>query len=180
MARMGRALWGYWVAALVALAAIGCEETKPPEAAADPEPPPQKPKTALGGKCASNEDCDDGLGCAKDSTCQTYKTIECRGREDACEREGRCSGSDRGCVATTAADCKQSKLCKNDGRCTPKDGSCVVASAEDCAALCKQDGRCTVEADKCVAASADDCKQSEVCKQYDRCHVKNGICIEKT
>jgi hypothetical protein len=134
---------------------------------------------AEGDACAKSSDCVPGLSCAKDETCQTPKTIECRGRQQACQTEGRCKGRDGRCVADSADTCKQAQICQHDGRCTPKEGKCQAVSKEDCAAVCKEHGRCTPEEGKCIAASADECKQSRACEVYDRCKLVDGRCTEK-
>jgi hypothetical protein len=178
MHAMRHALW--WVGALVLGGGnVGCEQKAQPTGQTATSTAPAKPKLPLGGKCAENSDCDTGLGCAKDGTCQTFKTIECRGRDQACAFEGRCSGSDKGCVAATRDDCKKSKVCENDGRCTPDEGKCVAKTSEDCQKLCKAEGRCSVEDGKCRATSNDDCKQSEACQQFDQCRARDGLCVKK-
>jgi hypothetical protein len=164
---------------LFATALTGCEEKKqtPPPVAEAPAPRPRLP---LGSTCASNQDCGDGLGCAEDKTCQSFKTIECRAREDACKGEGRCTGSDQqGCVAGSNADCQKAKVCQDDGRCTAQEGKCAATSPEDCKNLCTMDGRCSLREGKCAAASNTDCKDSEACKQYDRCIAKKGACVKR-
>jgi hypothetical protein len=171
-------LWVFGAVLLTASAA--CEEkAKPATAEPAPAPPPAKPKAPLGSSCQSNDDCGEGLGCAEDKTCQSYKTIECRGRDAACKREGRCSGSERGCTAASNADCQQAEVCAQEGRCTAQEGRCVAATTEDCKKVCELQGHCTVQDGKCLAASNADCKQSDECKSYDKCIAKKGICVKK-
>ena len=141
-------------------------------------PPPPKPGAPLGASCSANEDCAKGTGCADDKTCQSFKTIECRGRELTCKAEGRCTGSDKGgCVAASSAECKKARVCEEEGRCNAQDGKCV-ATASDCKSFCPLDGRCSVVDGKCAAASHADCRQSETCKQQKRCIAKRGVCVK--
>jgi hypothetical protein len=177
-----RWIYGAVGCALVTLS-FGCESKPSPtaaSAASEPEPAPErKPGAAAGANCSANQDCGQGLGCAEDKTCQPFKTIECRGREDACKREGRCTGSDKGgCVASSDAECKKATVCEADGRCTAKDGKCVATGPESCKTFCPLDGRCSVVDDKCAAASHADCRQSETCKQQKRCIAKKGMCVK--
>ena len=163
------------VSLMAVLSIAACEEeTQKPDTQ---KVEPTKPKAAQGQACQKNQDCDDGLGCSKQSKCETYKTIECRGREQTCKGEGRCTGSDGRCVAGSDEECRESKLCETDGRCTAKDGKCVAASAKDCATICEMQGRCTVEDGNCIAASREDCKESSACKTADRCVAKLGRCV---
>ena len=173
MARDICRLW--WVGAMLALGLIACEQKKsdPVVQAATPE----KPRVEKGGKCETNEDCADRLGCAKDKTCQTYKTIECQSHDNACKVEGRCTGEENKCVAGSAEECKASEFCKRDGRCTVKEGRCVAATAADCNDVCQKFGRCTPQDDKCMATELDQCKSAQICQGAKRCKVENGVCI---
>lgn len=161
-------------------ALTGCEEKKqvPNVAAVEGETLEKRPRAKLGENCQVNEDCDDMLGCASDKTCQTYKTIECRNRDQTCKREGRCQGSDKGCIAGSDQDCQQSELCEDSGYCSAKDGKCVALKDADCKAVCATQGRCTIEAGECVPGSNDDCKQSEICKTQQRCVLRRGLCAK--
>lgn len=157
----------------------GCEEEKPTVNAAESEPEqPAKPKIQEGGACTANEECAERLGCAPDKKCRPFKTIECMGRVQACKKEGRCKGSDKGCVAGSNEDCKVAEVCKEEGRCTAKEGKCTVGSDADCATLCKEQGRCTVEDGKCIAGSNADCKESLECSGHGKCIAKNGLCAK--
>jgi hypothetical protein len=170
-------MWGICLASLsFLLVSTGCDNKK---ASGDTSGSAEaKPKVALGGACKANQDCVSGHGCADDKTCQTYKTIECRGRGDTCKREGLCTGEGKRCMAADDADCKGSKVCAQEARCTAKIGSCVIGSAEDCKALCTQFGRCTFKDNKCVAGSDDDCKASEACTKYGKCTASAGNCFK--
>ena len=176
----GVRVWCLAIAVLAAGAACNDKDKKAAAAAATPPPapPPPKPKAPAGASCASNEDCGDGMGCSPDKTCQSYKTIECRSRDSSCKHEGRCTGSDRGCIASTNAECAAAEVCGQDGRCTAQDGKCAAVSAEDCKSLCQVQGRCSIQEGKCVAASAKDCKDSEACKMYKKCIAKKGACVK--
>ena len=123
----------------LSFAVSGCEEKKKTTVSpAETEPAEAaKPKIPEGQPCTKNEECAELLGCGPDKTCQTFKTIECLGRETACKKEGRCRGSDKGCIAGSNDDCKRAEACKEYGRCTAKDGKCTVGSDADCANLCK-------------------------------------------
>ena len=169
-------------AAAVLLATLtGCEDKKPQQAtisAVESETLEKKPRAKEGAACQSNEECDDMLGCAPDKTCQTYKTIECRARDQACKREGRCHGSDKGCIAGSDADCQRSELCADSGYCSAKDGKCVAAKDSDCRAVCASQGRCTIEAGECVPGSNEDCKQAEICKTQEKCVLRRGLCAK--
>jgi hypothetical protein len=156
--------------------ASGCDEKKPTVNAAESEPTePVKPKIQEGGDCTKNEECAERLGCAPDKKCRPFKTIECMSRDQACKKEGRCQGSDKGCIAGSNDDCKNAEVCKEQGRCTAKDGKCTVGSDADCAALCKEQGRCSVEEESCVAGSYDDCKKSIACSGHGKFMSKNGF-----
>lgn len=159
------------------LCLLACEEEQKAQPAPVASAVPEKPRTPQGGPCETNSDCADRLGCAQDKTCQTYKTIECRGRGNACTREGRCTGQDNRCVAGSNADCKSSEFCEKDGRCTAQEGSCVVASAADCSTVCKKFGRCALEDGKCVAGSIKDCREADVCRGAKSCKLMKGGCI---
>ena len=160
------------------LVAAGCDNKKGEgDTSASAE---AKPKVPLGGTCQANPDCVSGHGCADDKTCQTYKTIECRGRGDTCKREGLCTGDGKRCVAASDADCKAAKICEKEARCTAKNGSCVIGSAEDCKPLCARLGRCTFQDNRCLADSDDDCKESEACKKYKKCKARAGTCFDDT
>jgi hypothetical protein len=140
---------------LVAAAACafgGCEDDKR-KASEEDAGKPEKPKGKEGDKCKSQEDCAFGFSCAKDDkTCQTPQTIDCRGRPQVCEREGRCWGAKTGgCIAKNDSDCKKAQVCK--GQCTPKDG-------------------------RCIAETDDDCKGSKRCEIYDQCKAEDGQCVE--
>jgi hypothetical protein len=168
--------WGS--VALVALAAVaGCDDGKAgqgqPSATATEA---AKARGPAGSPCQTNEDCENGLGCSDDKKCLSYKTIECRGRGDACKSDGLCTGENNICVAGTNADCQGAQVCAKYGQCSAKDGKCVAASAEDCKQRCKEVGLCAAEDGKCVAKSADDCKQSEACTKYKKCTFKSGGC----
>ena len=168
--------WG-----LFAFAVSGCEDDKNAKAAisaVETEPLDKKPRAKEGEACTKNEDCDDRLGCAPDKTCQSYKTIECRSRDQACKREGRCKGSDQGCVAGSDEDCKRSEQCEDSGYCSAQQGKCVAAKAADCSAVCSKQGRCTIEEGECVPGSNDDCKQSEICKTQQKCVLRRGLCAK--
>jgi hypothetical protein len=167
---------------LLAISAIALSACSKKEKAAAREAASVEPTqgTATEGEvCIKSSDCVQGLSCAKDETCQTPKTIECMGRQLACQVEGRCKGKDGRCVADSEETCKQAEICRNDGRCTPKDGKCQAVSKEDCAEVCKEHGRCAPEEGKCVALTTDDCKQSRACEVYDRCKLVDGRCTAK-
>jgi hypothetical protein len=168
-------------AAIVMASIMGCEDKKPRQAtiaAVESETLEKRPRAKEGEACQSNEECGDMLGCAPDKTCQTYKTIECRARDQACKREGRCKGSDSGCVAGSDEDCQRSELCADSGYCSAKDGKCVATKDADCKAVCASQGRCTIEAGECVPGTNDDCKQSEVCKAQGKCVLRRGLCAK--
>jgi hypothetical protein len=167
------------VLATTALVATGCEEEKKPTVnAVEAELEPAKPKVQQGQACTKNEECAERLGCGPDKTCQPFKTIECLGRDQACKKEGRCQGSDKGCIAGSNEDCKRSEACKQHGQCTANDGKCTVGSDADCADLCKEQGRCTAEEGECLAGSSDDCKNSLACSGHGKCMAKNGMCAK--
>ncbi|MBW2453293.1 MAG: hypothetical protein JRI68_02230 [Deltaproteobacteria bacterium] len=171
--------WGICLASLAAMLVVfsGCDDKK--GAGDTASSAAAKPKAPLDGKCQKNEDCVSGHGCADNKTCQTYKTIECRGRGDACKREGMCTGDGKRCVAGTDADCKASKICDKEARCTAKNGLCIIGGAEDCKPLCAKFGRCTFLDNKCVADKDDDCAESEACKKYSKCKAsKAGDCYD--
>lgn len=162
--------------------AAGCDSKAKDRAqaavTAAPAPAP-KPSVPLGGACSSNQDCGSGLGCAEDKTCQKFGTIDCRGREQACKGEGRCTGSDKGgCIAASDAECKAAKVCQDEGRCRVQDGKCAATSKDDCKEFCPSDGRCSVVDGKCAAASPEDCRKSEACKQQKKCVMKLGVCMK--
>ena len=162
-------------------AALACESKSktaaPPQASVE-APKPAKQGAPLGGTCSANEECAAGLGCADDKSCQSFKTIDCRGRELTCKAEGRCTGSDKGCIAASSAECQKARVCQEEGRCNAQDGKCVATSAADCKGFCQLDGRCSVVDGKCAAASHADCRQSETCKQQKRCIAKRGVCVK--
>jgi hypothetical protein len=160
--------------------AIGCESKPAPTNPVPTEAPtPKRGNAREGGGCRVADDCAPGLACADDKTCQSLKTIECRGRKDVCGEEGRCLGKDNKCVPASAEACKKSPRCESDGRCSIKDDKCAAVSTSDCATLCKMMGRCTVQDDICVASSTNDCLKSEACKQSKRCRAFSGRCIGK-
>jgi hypothetical protein len=160
--------------------ASGCDKPPPSKGTSpDPSTPPPKVGAREGAGCRASDDCDKGLACANDKTCQTLKTIDCRSREDVCVEDGRCLGKDNKCVPASDADCKKSKRCETDGRCTAKDDKCVAATDADCKVLCDKVGRCTLADGSCIAASAADCKNSEACVRAKRCRAVAGRCIGK-
>lgn len=166
----------FFVVALLC-AATGCDShPKPAKPIASETPLPKRGNTAEGGGCRVNDDCATGLVCADDKTCQSPKTVECRGRQDVCGEEGRCLGKGGKCVPASNDACKHSRRCETDGRCSLKDDKCAAATAEDCSTLCKTMGRCTIEDGTCIAGSNKDCQQSEACKQAKRCRAFAGRC----
>jgi hypothetical protein len=167
------------VLGLLALSA-GCDKPKPKGTSQEAETAkPQKPKVLMGEVCAGNDDCASGLGCDKDKKCQTFKTIECRSREDSCKGEGRCTGKENRCIAATNEECKQSDRCAQDGLCAVKDERCAAVTADDCKDVCTKSGRCSVQDGKCVAATNDDCKKSDVCASMKKCLAKEGHCVKR-
>lgn len=167
----------WWVGVGLILGLVACEEEKKPQPGVTESATPQKPRAQKGEACKENGDCADLLGCAKDKTCQTYKTIECRGRDNACQIEGRCTGDGNRCIAGSEDDCKKSRFCEQDGRCSIQEGRCVAASAADCETVCKKFGRCTPEEGKCAATSAEECRAADICQGAKTCRVSNGSCL---
>lgn len=169
-----------WVVPVISfLAWVGCDKKESaPEALASTQVAPEKPKAGLNQSCSSNEDCADRLGCGQDKRCLPYKTIECQKRPDACDKEGRCTGSDTGCVAGSDAECSKSEVCKENGQCKAKDGKCVAASDADCKALCTELGRCKAVDGACSAETNDDCRQATVCTAQKKCRAHNGLCTK--
>ncbi len=167
--------------AAVALGAMGgCNKPRPSRGTSpDPSTEPSKPKAREGAACRLSDECDKGLACADDKTCQTLNTLEGRSRADTCGEDGRCVGRDNKCVPASDADCKKSRRCETDGRCTAKDDKCVAATEADCKVLCQKVGRCTLADGSCIAASAADCKDSEACVRAKRCRAVAGRCIGK-
>ncbi|MBN2192498.1 MAG: hypothetical protein JW751_06745 [Polyangiaceae bacterium] len=171
---MARTRYGR-VGLVLALGLLACGKEKPAPVAE--AAPPEKQGAARGGACETNSDCADRLGCAKDKTCQSYKTIECQASENSCRIEGRCTGEGNRCIAGSAEECKASEFCTRDGRCTVKEGRCVAASASDCETVCKRFGRCTPQEDKCMATDVKQCRESELCQGAKTCKLSNGVCI---
>ena len=165
--------------AVSAIALTACKKENKSAAQAALSAEPEQGTAAEGEACGKSSDCTAGLSCAKDETCQTPKTIECRGRQTACQVEGRCKGKAGRCVADSADMCKAAQICRNDGRCTPQDGKCQAVSREDCAEVCQEHGRCTPQQGKCVAGSVDECKESRACQVYERCRLVDGRCAAK-
>ena len=65
-------------------------------------------------------------GCVVEATGESATVVPDEGCElDFCEHEGWCSNIDGECVATTAAECEQSRVCRYDGRCALSKGQCV-------------------------------------------------------
>lgn len=167
--------------ALLGIVSAGCDDGKKAQAsisAVETEPLDKKPRAKEGEACSTNEDCDDRLGCAPDKTCQSYKTIECRSRDQTCKREGRCKGTDQGCIAGSDEDCKKSERCEESGYCSAEQGKCVAAKESDCSSVCTKQGRCTIENGECIPGSNDDCKQSEICKTQQKCVLRRGLCAK--
>lgn len=158
--------------------ASGCDKPPPSQGTSpDMSTPPRKVGAHEGASCRASDDCDKGLACADDKTCQTLKTIDCRSRQDVCLEDGRCVGRNDKCVPASDADCKKSRRCESDGRCTAKDDKCTAVSGADCKTLCDKVGRCTISDGTCIAASAADCAKSEACVKSKRCRAVKGRCI---
>ncbi len=165
-----------WVAvAWTSLGLLGCDEQKPKQEPVVEAPP--RPTVGEGGACKSSEDCGKGLACAPDNTCQSPKTIDCRGRAQACKEDGRCYGRDNKCVPRSTEDCKKSTRCETDGHCTAKDDACVADSEQDCKALCDMYGRCTLKDGDCIAEKDSDCRKSSACQTAKRCNAYKGRCV---
>lgn len=177
--RRTQSMWPFWLACWVGSGGVvACEQPKPPPAA-EASAAPAKPKVKEGGACQTSSDCDAGLACAEDRTCQTRLTIDCRGRVEVCGTEGRCTGQNGRCVAASNADCKASSRCKNEGRCSAKEGKCSAETREDCRELCAALGRCTPVNGGCDAASDDECKASKACATSKKCRSRGGRCTDK-
>ncbi|MFC1642818.1 hypothetical protein ACFL5O_09065 [Myxococcota bacterium] len=171
-------LMGILLLAVAGVTLGGCDKKKKePIGAASDSATPKPPGVQEGGGCTKHEDCDEGLRCADDKTCQTPKTIDCRGRADTCGDDGRCLGKNGKCVPASDEACKKSRRCETDGRCTSKDDKCMAASPADCAKLCEATGRCTVQDGSCIAASHKDCRDSVACKTAKRCRALAGRCV---
>ena len=171
--------WNWVLVAMVCvpvLALSGCEDKKKKLQPA--EEPVKKKKAKEGEACRGQEDCEFGTSCADDKTCQTPKTIDCRGREQTCKIEGRCYGKNNRCVATDA-DCKKCDWCKKRGRCSARDGRCVAATDADCQGVCAKFGRCVAKDDGCIAVDDEACEASEWCQGYRFCKAEEGRCNRK-
>jgi len=166
------------LAALVLAVVTACDKPAPNKGATqEPSAAPKKIGAKEGSGCRVTADCDQGLVCADDKTCQSQKTIDCRGRQDACLEEGRCLGRDNKCVPATPEDCKKSRRCETDGRCSMKDDKCLAAGAEDCSTLCQKFGRCMVQDGTCIATTDAECRKSEICSTAKRCRAAAGRCV---
>jgi len=115
---------------------------------------------------------------------------DCR-RGAKCAAEGRCTGREGVCVATSDADCAATTACRSEGACSAGDGACVAASQADCAKseLCKdlKGGEfCDLDKQRCqrvtdlsrfVPASEADCRRSKGCETSGLCGFRGGRCI---
>ena len=137
-------------------------------------------------ECAENIECDDGLWCNGEETCDPW--FQCRAGEDPCPDDGKfCTGEEScdeagdQCEIINLPDCSDdSEYCNGDEYCNEGQNKCDHSGdpCTDNGQWCDGEEACEEANDQCIHINVPDCSDDGIfCNGIEACKEADDACV---